>query len=113
MTNVTALIAKTHGAPSAVSSTPPITGPIMMPAFLPSPSRLFAHAMSSSRSTRLGIAAEDADQNGDSAIAETNANPINVFGASTKAIAKNTPAAIDSEHDHHLAAVVAIARGVP
>ena len=52
--NVAPLIANTHGAPSVVSSTPPITGPIMMPAFRPRPSRLFAHAMSSSRSTRLG-----------------------------------------------------------
>ena len=53
--------------------------------------------MSSSRSTRFGIAAAEADQNGDSAIADTNASAISGFGASTNAIAKNTAAAIDSE----------------
>ena len=80
------------------TSTPPITGPTMMPALRPIPSKLFAQAMSSSRSARAGIAAAEADQNGDSAMAEANASGTSSAGRVTNAIAaKNTAATTSAQ----------------
>ena len=56
----------------------------------------FAHARSSSP-TRLGMAAEDAERNGDSATADRKANNSSSHGARTVAIAKKQAAPARSE----------------
>jgi hypothetical protein len=58
----------------------------MMPMFRPSATRPFAQERCSS-STRFGIAAAEADQNGCSTIAERNAAPSSHAGSSRSAIA--------------------------
>jgi hypothetical protein len=90
-TNETALIANTHLAPGPATISPPSSGPTAMPAWTPTVMRLFAHAMSCSRSTRFGIAAREAEKNGSSAIAEPKARTIRSQGASANTIPmKNT-----------------------
>jgi hypothetical protein len=93
ITNETAFTANTQVGPALATMSPPISGPTAMPAWTPTVMRLFAHAMSSSRSTRFGIAARDAEKNGSSLIAEPNASTIRSSGSSTKTIAmKNADA---------------------
>ena len=53
----------------------------MIPAFLAMATMLFPHGISLSPSTRFGIAAAEADQNGTSTTAEKNANRIRSDGA--------------------------------
>src|SRR6266545_2546439 len=95
--NVAAFRPNTHAGPMAATSTPPIAGPTMTPAFRPSEIRPFAQD-SSDGSTMFGMAAADAIQNGVSTTAETNARASSHAGSPANAIAANaaTPARSDT-----------------
>ena len=98
-TNETAFRPNTHDASPPVmnSRTPPIAGPIAIPACTPIVTRLFAQERSSSDSTRFGIAAREAEKNGSSAIAEPNASAINTRGPWPNAIAAKKAAETASD----------------
>ena len=85
-TKDSAFAANTRPAPITASRTPPIAGPIMIPAFAPTWISPLAHARSSS-STRFGIAAAEADQKGVSTMAAANPTASNQPGSWLKAIA--------------------------
>ncbi len=91
--NVAAFRPNTVLGPTAVTSTPPTAGPSMTPEFSPMLTQLFAHGSCAGSSIRFGIAARDAEKNGDSATADRKANPTNQTGSWVRAIAAKHSAA--------------------
>ena len=87
---------KAAPVPTAPTSTPPISGPTVMPSAKACDTRPLAQASSSS-DARFGIAACEAGRNGTSAMVASSASPTSIHGSSAKTSAAKTTAAATSE----------------
>ena len=94
--NDTALIPKAAPVPMAPTSTPPISGPTVMPRLKAWETRPLAQARSSSEA-RFGIAACEAGRNGISATVASSARAISIHGLSANTSATKTTAEARSE----------------